>query len=112
VDRVQPAAPLAKSYLKDAAPTQVAGDRVLLSFDPEFADSCEKLKVPRSLRAVQNALEWALGHPVVLELTVGKAAPAQPAPTKSKTSGKDWVKDPAVKRTLEMFNGNIVDVRE
>ena len=122
IDRVQTAAPLAKGYLKDAVPVRVDGNRVTLSFDPEFADSCEKLKVPRALRAVQTALEWALGREVVLDLTVGQApsatepsapAPAEPAakPAGARTS-KEWVKDPAVKRTLEAFNGNIVDIRE
>lgn len=122
VERVHTAAPLAKGYLKDAAPVRVEGQRVTLSFDPEFADSREKVQVPRALRAVQSALEWALGHEVVLELTVGEqAAEAGPAispaaapavkPSGAHTS-KDWVKDPAVKRTLEAFNGNIVDIRE
>lgn len=122
VERVQTAAPLAKGYLKDAVPARVDGNRVTLSFDPEFADSCEKLNVPRALRAVQTALEWALGQEVILELIVGHPpsasvatvpAPAESAakPTGARTS-KEWVKDPAVKRTLEAFNGNIVDIRE
>lgn len=122
IERVQTAAPLAKGNLKDAMPVRVDGNRVTLSFDPEFADSCEKLKVPRALRAVQTALEWALGHEVVLDLTVGHppsdTEPAAPAPVvpSAKTAGdrssREWVKDPAVKRTLEAFNGNIVDIRE
>lgn len=121
VERVHAAAPLAKGYLKDAVPAAVDGQRVTLSFDPEFADSCEKLKVPRALKAVQSALEWALGHEVVLDLKVGappaavagEAVPAPAAPAKpGAKSGKDWIKDPAVKRALETFNGNIVDIRE
>jgi hypothetical protein len=122
IERVQAAAPLAKGYLKDAVPARVDGNRVTLSFDPEFADSCEKLKVPRALRAVQTALEWALGQEVVLELTIGRPlsdtepAPAVLAEPVAKPAGartsKEWVKDPAVKRTLEAFNGNIVDIRE
>jgi hypothetical protein len=59
VERVHTAAPLAKGYLKDASTRRVDGQRVTLSFDPEFADSCEKMNVPRALRAVQTALEWA-----------------------------------------------------
>ena len=124
VERVQTAAPLAKGYLKDAVPSRVDGNRVTLSFDPEFADSCEKLKVPRALRAVQSALEWALGREVVLDLRVGHpkpqpassadpiAVPEAPVAKPKAKSGRDWVQDPAVKRALETFNGNIVDIRE
>ncbi len=124
LERVHAAAPLAKGYLKDAAPAQVDGHRVTLAFDPEFADSCEKLKVPRALRAVQAALEWALGHEVVLDLKVGAVAESEGTPASTgetpaasdrrppARSGKDWVADPAVKRALETFNGNIVDIRE
>ncbi len=122
-ERVHAAAPLAKSYLRDAVPSRVEDDRVTLSFDPEFADSCEKLKVPRALRAVQSAIEWALGRSVVVQLQVGHppatasgegpaVAPPSAKPASPRPSGKDWVKDPAVKRALEAFNGNIVDVRE
>ena len=124
LERVHTAAPLAKGYLKDARPVKVDGQRVTLSFDPEFADSCEKMKVPRALRAVQTALEWALGHEVMLELKVGAvASPEEAKPgttsappaasTRTPARGsKDWVADPAVKRALETFNGNIVDIRE
>jgi DNA polymerase-3 subunit gamma/tau len=119
VERVHAASPLAKSYLADVVPSRVDGQQVTLSFDPEFADSCEKLKVPRSLRALQAALEWALGHEVILDLVVGHPptepiaeAPVQATKKAAPRSTKDWVKDPAVKRTLETFNGNIVDVRE
>lgn len=122
VERVHAAAPLAKAYLKDATPTRVSNNRVTISFDPEFADSCDKLKVPRSLRALQTAIEWALGSEVTLNLEVGTAqtdsSPAEPAPSAApppRQGGKspaDWVKDPAVKRAMEAFNGNIVDIRE
>ena len=123
IERVHAAAPLAKGYLKDAAPVRVEGNRVTLAFDPEFAESCEKLKVPRALQAVQSALKWALGFDVILELTVGSTspasatpalapAPAAPAGKGPAKSSKEWTKDPAVQRTLETFNGNIVDIRE
>ena len=126
VERVHAAAPLAKSYMKDATPAKVSGERVTLAFDPEFGDSCEKLNVPRSMRALQTALEWALGYQVSVDLVVGPVAaseasaePTSPAPLAAPATPKagarsanEWMKDPAVKRAMETFNGNIVDIRE
>ncbi len=132
VDRVGAVAPLARGYLKDAYPAAVDGDRVTIAFDPEFASSREKIDVPRNARALQKVLEEVLRRPVGVEFKVAAASgPSAPAPRASvpahapaaddaaaPAAGKggksraDWMKDPAVKRTLEAFSGDIVDIRE
>ncbi len=123
VEKVGLTNPIIRSSLKDAQPVAVDGDRVRLSFDPEFASSRDKLNVPRNIQLVQKAIELVLRRPVALDLTIGEApstAPASmaaseaPAPSPSPRAGskRDWSKEEAVRRALDAFNGDIADVRE
>ncbi len=116
--------PLMRSALKDATPVGVDDDAVTLSFDPEFESSREKLNVPRSMRLLQKLLEEVLRRPVSLNLVVGVPRPDIPLPAappepegNASASGKgkvarDYRKEDAVRRALDAFNGDIVDVRE
>ncbi|MCO5061276.1 MAG: DNA polymerase III subunit gamma/tau [Kiritimatiellae bacterium] len=116
--------PLMRSSLKDATPVGVDDDSVTLSFDPEFASSLEKLNVPRSIRLLQKLVEEILRRPVSLNLVVGAPRPDAEIlnPTDSKPAGKhpdsseagkrDWRKEDAVRRAMDAFNGDIIDVRE
>ncbi len=130
VERVGSAAPLAKSSLMDAAPLAVNGDRVVIGFNPEFADRVEQAAVPRHLLALQKVLSSALGRPVAAEFKVAVAGPAptrptprpaaaasplpaESAPAKPALRGRHkWMAQEPVQKTLDMFNGRIVDIKE
>ena len=129
VERVGQLAPLAKGYLIDAKPIEVTALRVTLGFDPEFASNIQKFEMGRNVQALQKALEEKLGRQVTAAFRVlggaatgtlpddrkpeappaPGAAPAAPAAGRGR---KAWVDDAAVKRTLETFHGDILDIRE
>ncbi|MBP7830762.1 MAG: DNA polymerase III subunit gamma/tau [Kiritimatiellae bacterium] len=134
VDRISRLAPLAKSYLLDAKPVEVRRDRVVVGFDPEFAGNKEKIEFPRNLKAVNKVVGEFLKREVTVEfrvldakstvpgdIKVQRIAEPPPMPAAAEPEGKprarsrstqEWVQNPAVKKTLELFNGDIVDVRE
>ncbi len=115
---------VAKSNLVDARPVDVSGDRVTFAFDPEFAGNAEKLQNSRGIRVLQKVLEDFLGRAVIAQFKIasgeGPAPSAPPATSKpadaARTTGsksrQQWVGEPAVKRALETFNGDIVDIHE
>ncbi|MCZ7591055.1 MAG: DNA polymerase III subunit gamma/tau [Kiritimatiellae bacterium] len=115
--------PVIRTALKDAAPIAVSEDQVRIAFDPEFADGREKLSIPRNMRMLQKELDHLLRRPVMIGLEVAAARPVIPGASEEATSekkpdktgkpsGKDWGKDPAVRRAMEAFNGDIADIRE
>jgi DNA polymerase III subunit gamma/tau len=130
IEGVATYASMAKSYLVDGKPLEVHPDRVVIGFDPEFAANREKLSVSRSVKGVQKVLGDFLKRPVSVEFVViGQAAPPggsgagpgeKPAPAPAekpsdkgpRRSRQQWLDDPAVKRALETFDGDIVDVHE
>ncbi len=134
VERVGHAAMLAKNYLLDAKPVKVQGSTVTIGFDPEFADNKDRIDVPRNRTAIQKTLGEVLRRDVKVDFCVldakstvpgdikvdsdavqpGSTQPGDAEP-KHKAAAKtrqEWIKNPAVRKTLEMFDGDIVDVRE
>jgi hypothetical protein len=105
---------------------QVQHDKVVIGFDPEFAAKRDAIDHPRNVQAVQKVLGDILKRPVSVSFTVlgSESArsmpadkPAAPQPGKnegpeSRKSRQQWTQDPAVKRALETFNGDIIDIRE
>ena len=130
---------LAKGPLLDAHPVEVAHDRVVIAFDPEFAAELENFKVVRSRKAVEHVLKSVLNRSVVVDFVVGEPvsvvsptpsidvpevqhvapevqtkpveniAPQEQSASKSK---QDWIAEPAVQSVLDVFGGTIVNVRE
>jgi len=123
VGRIGTAA-LARNLLLDARPLSVEPMRVVIGFDPEFAGNLEKIKVPHYIKAIQGVLTQFLKRQVNVEFqliaTEGPVdIPADHVAEKSGTVGgkgpkskQDWYKEPVVRKTLEFFNGSIVDIRE
>lgn len=131
VDRFGQLVPLCKGYLLDAKPLSVTGETVVIALDPEFAEHREKLMIPR----VRHSLEIAVGDVLrrkidsveirvleskstvpgdikVSDLAEGAGNPKSSAGKKMKKTRQEWLKDPTVRKTLELFNGDIADVRE
>ncbi len=129
IDQIGKNASLARGALIDARPLEVTADRVVIGFDPEFAQHAERMRMTAHHRAAQQVLSQILKRPVNVEYRLmeaqgqadvpadhtadgtgpglGKAAPGKGAKTR-----QDWLKDPVVRKTLETFNGSIVDIRE
>jgi len=131
VEKVGKAVALAKGCLLDARPVAVVGDRVTIGFDPEFAARMEQAGLPRTRAALQKNLDDVLRRPITVDfkLLAERAAPAEkesmetlqrptgaarppPAGKPSLQQKQKWFKDPAVQKTMDMFNGDIQEVRE
>ena len=132
VERVGRSAPLAKGQLLDAFPAAVDGRRALIGFDPEFADRMEQAAMPRAHAALQKVLGEMLGRPMEVVFKVmpppagdcrvaaesapavsAKPPPAENAPAKELLKGKHkWMAQESVQKTLDMFNGRILDIKE
>ncbi len=135
VERVGRVASLARGYLIDAKPLVVTAAHVTIGFDPEFASNKEKMDFPRNIKAVEKVLSEKLNRTVTVDFRVldakstvpgdikirsvnadpaGKTDPGVSPETKEKTkqSRQEWINNPAVRKTLEMFSGDIVDIRE
>lgn len=114
--------PIIRNSMKDARPVAVDPDRVQIAFDPEFSESREKLNIGRNIRLLQKMIEDLLHRPVTLDLTIAPREGGEPSHTPEPAPGraappaaasrKDWRSEAAVKRALDAFNGDIVDVRE
>jgi len=134
LERVGVLAMLAKNCLIDAKPVELTRDKLVIGFDPEFASKRDTLDHSRNNKAIQAVIEDMFKHHVTVSYTVLSStdakqlpsdhqppaprpeskvqAPAAPAQAGDKKSRKEWVQEPAVKRALETFNGDIIDIRE
>ncbi len=135
IEQVSHIVPLTRSYLIDSRPIKVEGNTVLVGFDPEFASDLESLDVPRNRNAVQQVLGAFLRRGVHVEFKVldaretlpgdtrlvAKDRQASEKPSRSESGEgakqatnvrKKWLRDSKVRKTLEAFDGTIVDIRE
>ncbi len=131
IDRIGKVSSLARGALIDARPLDVSADRVAIGFDPEFAQHMERMRSPIHHRAAQSVLGQFLKRAVNLEFRLIESAEhidvpadhtveslkrtADAGKSAKRPGGKtrqEWLKDPAVRKALETFNGSIVDIRE
>lgn len=140
IEKVGKNAPLARSVLVDALPSEVCADKVTVSFDPEFADEIDNFKSGRNRKSLERVLKVILGRDVKAELVVGKTL-LRAKPTAASVPSEDagivteedveketvpkadvvvpqegkgiheWIQEPTVKKTLDMFEGTIVEIR-
>ncbi len=121
-------AQLAAPYLKEAEPLRVEGDHVILGFDPEFSGHLKQVDTSRTRLVIEKALGHELRRPVGVKFAIEErpqaeaepqpppapgpqappAAPAKAAPAKK----RNLADDPIVKKTSELFGGEIFDIRE
>lgn len=131
VERAGKAAALAKANLVDSSPIKVSATNVTVAFEPEFAERMEQAGMPRNRAALQKALCDFLRRPVAVEFAVnqirqpeknanGEALPEKKTPAAGVEkmgnpephSRHKWLANEAVRKTLDLFEGRIVDIRE
>ncbi|MDA0990653.1 MAG: hypothetical protein O3A51_07880, partial [Verrucomicrobia bacterium] len=125
IARVAKKAVLAKSVLIDARPVAVKSACVVIGFDSEFPEEMERFQRGRDRKALEMTLSQALGRTVAAAFELvegGLDAPTDdseggegrhPLPTMgASATSRDWSMEDAVRKTLDMFNGSIVDIRE
>jgi len=122
VEHLGKVAPLAKTYLTGTRVVGLQGHVVVIGFDPEFADRREFVSTGRTLELLQTKLKEKLRRDVALKFEViGGRAPAaapplaapvaRPAPPAA-VNADDYKNDPLIQKALEVFKGQIVEVRK
>ena len=118
-------AQLAAPYLKEAEPLRVEGDHVVLGFDPEFSEHLKQVDTSRTRLAIEKALGHELKRTVGVKFAIEErpqaeaepqpppaAPPAKETPAKAAPAPKrNLADDPIVKKTAELFGGDVFDVR-
>ncbi len=140
VEAVGRVSPFTRSYLLEAHPVAFAKNLLTIGFDPEFEDHIGMVDNARNHTLLRTKLA-ELGHPNAQVKFVKAEAPAQPAaapvappasapapatatkpaasppqPAKSEPTSvpfnkDDFKHDPLIQKALEIFKGQIVEVR-
>ena len=133
VEAVSRVSPFIRTYLLEAGPVSFEKNTLVIGFDPEFADHLALIDNPRNHTLLQTKLA-EIGHPnaqikfITAELPADRVRiiPSSPAAVSSGAaplaSGKektapatfnksDFKNDPLIQKALEIFKGQIVEVR-
>jgi hypothetical protein len=134
VEAVGRASPFVLDYLKKAAPVSLSKNLLTIGFDPEFADQMDLIDISKNHTLLQTKLS-ELGHPnmqvkfvqaaappnrpvappppasVPAAQPVAAAAPPRQDPPPVSTGKDDFKNDPLIQKALEVFKGQIVEVR-
>jgi DNA polymerase-3 subunit gamma/tau len=132
VEAVGRASPFARSYLLEAHPVSLAGNVLTIGFDPEFEDHIGLVDNAHNHTLLQTKLS-ELGHassrvkfiksprpsgwiPGALPSAAEDASSSAPAERGQKAAPAsfdkgDFKNDPLIKKALEIFKGQIVEVR-
>jgi hypothetical protein len=128
IDTMARKAVLARGVLADARPVAVERDCVVVGFDREFPEEMERFERGRDRKALELTMGNVLGRKVKASFTLveggldredvaesaseAEAEEAPSAPTDRPRTTRDWAKESSVKKTLDAFEGSIVEVRE
>jgi DNA polymerase-3 subunit gamma/tau len=134
VEAVGRASPFVAQYFKEAHPVSFVKNVLTIGFDPEFADHLPLVDNGKNHTLVQTKLA-ELGHPHAqvkfiraeapprekvaapapplppVARTVPVAEPAKAAPAPAPFNKDDFKNDPLIQKALEIFKGQIVEVR-
>jgi DNA polymerase-3 subunit gamma/tau len=133
VEAVSRVSPFIRTYLLEASPVSFEKNTLIIGFDPEFADHLALIDNPRNHILLQTKLA-EIGSPhaqvkfITAELPADRvrvipsapatvAAEAPPfSPHREKSAPvafnkNDFKNDPLIQKALEMFKGQIVEVR-
>jgi DNA polymerase III subunit gamma/tau len=126
VESVGRASPFTRTYLLEAHPVSFKGNVLIIGFDPEFEDHISLVDNAKNHTLLQTKL-GELGQAgaqikfIKAERPadwVARPVEAEPAPAGAPTTVKagpvskdDFKNDPLIKKALEVFKGQIVEVR-
>jgi DNA polymerase-3 subunit gamma/tau len=135
VEAVSRVSPFTYTYLKDAHPVSFDKNALVIGFDPEFADHLALIDNSRNHTLLQTKLA-ELGHadcqikfikaelsnhvreqrvippvPAAPSAVTPSAAPAREKSTPAVFNKNDFKNDPLIQKALEIFKGQIIEVR-
>jgi len=128
VERIGHAVPFIKAYLTDSRPAALDGECVVIAFDPEFSEDIQRVDVPRNRQTIGKIVGRALGFDM-LAVQFRVAAPGEwdqlsqapddpgsaeeeAGPLPAKRTAQHWYGDEHVQKVIDLFQGEIEDVRE
>ena len=121
VEHLGKVTPLAKTYLVGTQPLSFQAGKLIVGFDPEFAERREFVDTPRNRDILQTKLKEKLHTDVLLKFAISDSVAPSPQPVAAAaaperpaklTSIGDFKNDPLIKQALEIFKGQIVEVRK
>ncbi len=129
--RIGHAVPFIKPYLNDACPAEIDAERVVIVFDSEFAGDIERIGDLRNRQRIGRLIGNALGvgmlnvvlraaEPGEWKNLAGKIPVARSEeekeedaePKSGRRAAQDWYNDETARMVLDLFEGEIDDVRE
>ncbi len=133
------ASPFLRSYLLEAHPVSLAGSVLTIGFDPEFADHIGLVDNAKNHGILQTKLAELGVHGAMVKFIKAEAPAKRPAPSAvvpaspaapslanmpkpsapvtkpasapAQLSKEEFMNDPLIKKALEVFKGQIVEVR-
>ena len=97
--------------LRDAELLNFADNEVLLEFPGNYLIHKERLEKPEEKRIIEACIEKITGKKIPVRLTISKNGRRIVTKNKDERIGNDVINDPIVKRTREIFDGSIVNIR-
>ena len=119
VEHLGKVTPLA-TYLIGTQPLSFQAGKLIVGFDPEFADRREFVDTPRNRDILQTKLKEKLHTEIALKFEIADSVAPSPRPVvplpaerpAKLTSVSDFKNDPLIKQALEIFKGQIVEIRK
>jgi len=116
--------PALRRHLRDSLPVSVSETVLEVGFDPEFAQEIEEVRA-MDHGTLHTMFTQLLGRSVRLKFRVldkpvtwshvqaGDSGAEEPSfnPESAGTNPREWLKNQTVRRVLEVFNGELVDVQ-
>ena len=119
VEHLGKVTPLAKTYLVGAKPLGYQAGILTIGFDPEFAERRELVDTARNREILQAKLKEKLHTDVSLKFAISDFVAPAPKPAADAAehpvkvaNADDFKNDPLIKKALEIFKGQIVEVRK
>lgn len=101
------------AYLLEGQLLEVQGNQIILSFSPKFVFHKENAEKPEVKELVETTLEQMLKREVKLKCILeNNSLELIPVEEKKQVPQEELLKDPLVKRTLELFGGKIIEIKE
>jgi DNA polymerase-3 subunit gamma/tau len=97
--------------LRDVEILNFADNEVVLEFPGNYLIHKERLEKPGEKRIIEACIEKITGKKIPVRLTISKNGRSIVTKNKDERIGNDVINDPVVKRTREIFDGSIVNIR-